>query len=153
MREEVFQLHVATPPMLHIPSLYKARQDKLNRTFFFLLVLNRLFFPCWCFTDLKILPWQPNKMVAGHKTHKLGRQSSNNHYSQIWFATLVIEKIRFNLFPIISLWELSVTMAIKLKDRLANLAILNCSYPSNIYKMSHTASVVLKELSFKNIPF
>ena len=24
-----------------------------------------------------MLPWQPNKMVAGHQTHKLGRQSSD----------------------------------------------------------------------------
>ena len=23
-----------------------------------------------------MLPWQPNKMATGHKTHKLGRQSS-----------------------------------------------------------------------------
>ena len=26
-----------------------------------------------------LLPWQPNKMAAGHKTHKLDRQSSNDH--------------------------------------------------------------------------
>ena len=26
-----------------------------------------------------MLPWQPNKIVTGHKTHKLGRQSSNGH--------------------------------------------------------------------------
>ena len=26
-----------------------------------------------------MLPWQPNKMATGHQTHKLGRQSSNDH--------------------------------------------------------------------------
>ena len=35
-----------------------------------------------------ILPWQPNKMAASHKTHKLGRQSSNDHKCQIWFTSL-----------------------------------------------------------------
>ena len=29
-----------------------------------------------------MLPWQPNKMAIGHKTHKLGRQSSNDHNYQ-----------------------------------------------------------------------
>ena len=26
-----------------------------------------------------MLPWQPYMMAIGHKTHKLGRQSSNDH--------------------------------------------------------------------------
>ena len=30
-----------------------------------------------------MLPWQPNKMAAGHKTHKLGRQSSYDHNCKI----------------------------------------------------------------------
>ena len=61
----------------------KAQQCLLS-----LLVLNKVFFPHWCLTGspfpavslqisfFKILPW-PNKMVAGHKTHKMGGLSSN----------------------------------------------------------------------------
>ena len=29
-----------------------------------------------------------NKIVTGHKTHKLGRQSENDHNCQIWFTLL-----------------------------------------------------------------
>ena len=35
-----------------------------------------------------MLPRPPNKMVTGHKTHKLGRQSSDDHNCQIWFTSL-----------------------------------------------------------------
>ena len=35
-----------------------------------------------------MLPWQPNKMAPGHQTHKLGRQSSEDHNCQIWFTSL-----------------------------------------------------------------
>ena len=61
-----------------------------------------------------MLPWQPNKMATGHKTYTLGRQSSNDHKCQTWFTSLHwLEKIQFNPFPIISLWELYVAMATK----------------------------------------
>ena len=35
-----------------------------------------------------IFTGQPNHMVTGHKTRKLGRQSSNYHNYQIWFRSL-----------------------------------------------------------------
>ena len=35
-----------------------------------------------------MLPWQPNKIVTGHKTHKLVRQSSNDYNCQIWLTSL-----------------------------------------------------------------
>ena len=46
-----------------------------------------------------MLPWQPNKMAAGHQTQKLGRQSSN----MVHVTSVVMEKMQFNHFPIISL--------------------------------------------------
>ena len=52
-----------------------------------------------CFT---ILPWQPNKMATGHKTHKLGRQSSNDHNCQIWFTSLHVLWRKCNLTILIS---------------------------------------------------
>ena len=113
MREEIFQLHVATPTYATCPmSLYKTR-DKLNM----------VFFPCWYTTgsfsagmqqssysanmqkssfpsgaemglfSLLVLhkflichgnqKKNPKKqMTTGHETHKLGRQSSNDHNCQ-----------------------------------------------------------------------
>ena len=51
----------------------------------------------------------------------------------VHITSLVMEKTQFNHFPIISLWELSVAMATKPRDRLAKLlAILKCPSPSNI---------------------
>ena len=50
-------------------------------------------FPCWCKLQIsyfKILPRQQNKMATGHKPHKLGRQSLNNHNCQLWFTSLHI---------------------------------------------------------------
>ena len=40
------------------------------------------------FFQLTLLPWKPNKIATGHETHKLGRQSLNNHNCQIWFTSL-----------------------------------------------------------------
>ena len=69
-----------------------------------LLVLHRVFFTCWCFTNFnfKILPWQLNKMVTGHKAHKLGRQSLNDHSCQIWFTFLcmLLRKFNWTIFPL-----------------------------------------------------
>ena len=67
-----------------------------------------------------MLPWQPIKMAAGHKTFKLGRQSSDDQNCQIWFTSLqwFMERMQFNHFPIISLWELSVVMATKPRARI-----------------------------------
>ena len=44
-----------------------------------------------------MLPWQPNKMAPGHQTHKLSRQSSNDHNCQIWFTSLQLLCIKCNL--------------------------------------------------------
>ena len=47
-----------------------------------LLLCKRVFFLCWCLTwssftadalQISYLPWQPNKMVSGHETHKLSK--------------------------------------------------------------------------------
>ena len=89
-----------------------------------LLKLYRIIIPCWFFTwssfpagilqssYFKILPWQTNKMATGHKTHGLGRQSSNDHNCQIWFTFLHAswKKCNFIIFP---LWDLSVVIATK----------------------------------------
>ena len=47
-------------------------------------------FPAGAFqiSYFKILLWQPNKMVADYKTHKLGRQSSNDYNCKISFTSL-----------------------------------------------------------------
>ena len=78
-----------------------------------------------------MLPWQTNKMVTGHKTHELGRQSSNDHNCQIWF---------------ISLWEFSVAMATKPKGRLADFYLFSISLTPLTFapNYSPTASVVLE---------
>ena len=52
------------------------------------VVLEVLSFKKFIILNL-MLPWQPNKMVTGHKTHKLGRQSSNDHKCQIWITSLL----------------------------------------------------------------
>ena len=61
-----------------------------------------------------MLPWQTNKMVTGHQTHKLGRQSSDDLNCQIWFTSLqwLWRKSNLTIFPL-CLWELSVAMATK----------------------------------------
>ena len=85
-----------------------------------------------------MLPWQTNKMVTGHKTHELGRQSSNDHNCQIWF---------------ISLWEFSVAMATKPKGRLADFYLFSISLTPLTFAphYSPTASVVLEEKLLKQI--
>ena len=78
-----------------------------------LLVRNRVFspcrcatwsFPCWCATGssqiyyfLKFCHGNPNKMAIGHKTHKLGRLSSNDHNCQIRFTSLHVLWRKCNL--------------------------------------------------------
>ena len=43
-------------------------------------------------------------MATAHKTHELGRQSSNDHLpNMVHIATLVMEKMQFDHFPIVSL--------------------------------------------------
>ena len=99
-----------------------------------------------------MLPWQPNKMATGHQTHKLGRQLSNDHNCHMVLITsLVIEKKKFNHFPVISLWEISVSVATKPRDRSPQFllfwnALTQASFVPN---QSNNASVILKELSFK----
>ena len=62
--------------------------------------------------------------------------------------SLVMEKVQFNHFPSISLWELSVAMANK-----TNFSYFELPKPEQHLNQikSRTASVILKELSFKNI--
>ena len=49
-----------------------------------------------------MLRWKPNKMATGHETHKLGRQSSNDHNCQIWFTSLhwLWRKCNLTIFPL-----------------------------------------------------
>ena len=51
------------------------------------VVINFIFYFIYFFLNL-MLPWQPNTIVTGHKTHKLCRQSSTDHNCQIWFTLL-----------------------------------------------------------------
>ena len=68
-------------------------------------------------------------------------------------TSLVIEKVQFNHFPIISLWELSVVMATKPRDRPSNFSLLGIvlSQATFVQNESPFAEVVLEELSFKKI--
>ena len=66
-------------------------------------------------------------MAIGYKTHKLGRQLSQLP-NMAHITSMVIEKMQFNHFPIISLgdgnqtkWQVTI-----------NLAILNFPYPGKI---------------------
>ena len=61
-----------------------------------------------------------------------------------------IEKVQFNHFPIISLWELSVAMATKPRGRLPNFMLFGIvlNQATFVPNESPTASVVLEELSF-----
>ena len=83
-----------------------------------LLVLSWIFFPCWCFKNF-LFTMATKKMATGHETHKLGRQLSNDHKCQIWFTSLhwLWRKCNLSIFPIISIWELSVAMVTKLRGR------------------------------------
>ena len=55
-----------------------------------------------------------------------------------------MEKMQFNYFPIISLWELSVAMQQNQKKDHHNISYFELSLPNqHLYKISHTASVVL----------
>ena len=94
--------------------------------------------------------WQPNKMATGHKTHRLGRQSSNDHNCQIWFTSLhwLWRKCNLTIFPL-CLWELSVAMGTKLRGRSPPFSYFELPlHKQYLYQINHTASVVLKELSF-----
>ena len=49
-----------------------------------------------------MLPWKPNKVATGHETHKMGRQSPNDHNCQIWFTSLhwLWRKCNLTFFPL-----------------------------------------------------
>ena len=67
----------------------------------------------------------------------------------VHITTVVMEKVQFNHFPIISLWELSVAMATKPRGRSHSFCYFALLLPKqHLYQISHSASVVLK-LSFK----
>ena len=131
------------PYMLHVLCFY-TRPDKreAKRSFLSLLVLKRVFFTCCCakwssfppgvsfrlqIPYFKILPRQPNKMVTGHKTHKLGRQSSNDHNCQLMvqITSNDMKKMQFNHFLIVSLWVLSNVSNQTKRQITITLAILN----------------------------
>ena len=70
----------------------------------------------------------------------------------VYITSLVTEKMQFNHFPIISLWELSVVMATKKKADHHNLPIFKGPYPSNILtKLGTNRSKALEELSFESV--
>ena len=105
-----------------------------------------------------MLPLQPNKMAAGHQTHKLGRQSSDDHNCQIRFPSLQMvmqNKMQINHFPIISLSEIFVAMATKPRGRSPYFQLFWIAFTQATFipNQSHTASVVLKKLSFKHFYF
>ena len=69
-------------------------------------------------------------MPTGFQTHKLRRQSSNDHNCQIWFTRpLVMEKRQLNHYPIISQWELSVAMVTKPRDRSPQFQLIELPLP------------------------
>ena len=94
------------------------------------------------------------KTVTGHKTHKLGRHSSNDQNCQIWFTSLqwLWRKCKWQM-GVFSCHGNQTTRQI---GRL--LAIFNCPYPSNIctklksYCLSGFGGVVIQKkqtLAFK----
>ena len=64
--------------------LYPGRPD--SNSMIGVKFLQLCFIPLLRLSSHKI--WQPNKMATGHKTHKLGRQSSNDHNCPIWITSL-----------------------------------------------------------------
>ena len=160
--------------------LQSQKRDKLNRSFFPYWCATEASFPagvqngllskCWRFTNF--LLWNfamaPNKMATGHKTHALGRQPSNDHSCQIWFASLhwLWRKCNLTIFQFHGAF---CCQGNKTKRQIIIiLAICKCPYPSNICtklesycfggfgvvvpNKSHTALAVLKELSLKKNP-
>ena len=101
------------PPMLQVLCLFtRPEKRQAEQCLLSLLVHNRVFFFYWyargssfpagvssCLqiSYLKILPWHRNKMANGHKTHTLGRQSSNDHHCQIWLTSLRVLWRKCNL--------------------------------------------------------
>ena len=88
----------------------------------------------YLFFLILMLPWQLNKIVTGHKTHKLGRQSSNDHNCQIWFTSLqwLWRKCNLTIFSYKSIEVLSFHGNQTKRQTGRLLAIFNCPYPSNI---------------------
>ena len=82
-----------------------------------------------------MLQWQPNKIVTGHKTYKLGRQSSNDHNCQIWFTSLqwLWRKCNLTIFSYKSMRVFSCHGNKTNRQIGRFLAIFNCPYPSNMY--------------------
>ena len=73
------------------------------------LVMEKRHFPITSLRELSValfqnlmLTWQPNKMTTGHKTHKLSRQSSNDHNNQTGFTSLpwLWRKCNLTIFPL-----------------------------------------------------
>ena len=136
--EDIFQLHVATPTCTACPmSLYKTRQDTTGSPFpagvqlglLSLLVCKKeVFFPCWYLNEsssLLVLYKFPNcignqiewPLVIKHinwvDNHPMiiSAKYGSHHF------TGYRENAFLTIFPIISLWELPVAMATKLRGR------------------------------------
>ena len=104
VKQHLYQIRI----ILHQKILEELSFKKFFFFFFYFFFLNLM------------LPWQPNKIATGHQTYKLGRETSDDHNSQIWFTSLLWlwRKCNLNHFPIVSLWELSVVMATIPRGRL-----------------------------------
>ena len=70
----------------------------------------------------------------------------------VHITSLVMEKMQFNHFP--TIWELSLQWQPNQEADHHNFSSFKLSLPKqHLYKISHTASVVLEEMSFKKNPF
>ena len=103
-----------------------------------------------------MLSWQPNKIITGHKTHKLGRQPSNDHNCQIWFTLLqwLWRKCNLTIFLCKSM-GVFCCLGNQTKRQIGRLlAIFSCPYPFNIctklesYYFSGFGDVVIKKNPF-----
>ena len=86
------------------------------------------------FKKIKCCHGNLNNIVTGHKTHKLGRQSSNDHNCQIWFTSLQWLWRKCNL-TIISYKSMGAFCCHgnQTKSHIGRLlAFFSCPYPFNI---------------------
>ena len=109
-----FNCSLLRTPMLYVLCLFTRPLEKRHAVQDLLspLVRRMVFFHCWCLTwstfpagalqisYFEILSWRPKEMATGHKTHEVGRQSSNDHKCKVeftllhvlWYHSVVITK-------------------------------------------------------------
>ena len=86
-----------------------------------------------------MLPWQPNKMAIGHKTHILDKNHPVIRTAKyVYITSLVMEKMQFNHFSIMSMGAFCCHGNQTKRQITIILAILNCPYPSNICTKSES---------------